>query len=543
MPEHSPTLAVFRNPAFRNLWFATLASNFGGIVQAVGAAWLMTSLTTSEGMVALVQSSVTLPIMIFSLTAGVFADNFDRRKIMLWAQGFMCLASIGLAFLAFEGMLTPWLLLAFTFLIGCGTALNNPSWQATVGDLVTKAEIPAAVSVNSMGFNMMRSVGPAAGGAIVAAFGAATAFAVNAASYVAIIAALFAWKPKPKASRLPRERFGSAFAAGLRYVALSPNLVRTIARAFLFGLSAIALQALLPVIVRDTLAGTSLTYGILLGAFGVGAVFGAMASQRLRQRFENEAIVRIGFGGYALCYLVLALAPPVFIAGAVMFLAGACWVLTLSLLNTTIQLSTPRWVVGRVLALYQTGTFGGMAAGSWMWGVLAEGSGMSVALIGASFAMALGLAFGKLVPLPDRSEMRLDPANTWVEPTLTLDIRPQSGPVMVMVDFTIDEADVPRFLDLMADRRRIRIRDGAGQWTLLRDMENPDIWTESYHVPTWVEYIRHHERRTEADIENFEKLRALHRGPHPIRVHRMIERHSVSELRTTPGRRPDTAGT
>src|SRR6056297_2878020 len=279
MADRSSQLAVFKNPAFRNLWFATLGSNFGGLVQAIGAAWLMTSLTTSESMVALVQSSVTLPIMIFSLTAGVFADNFDRRKIMLWAQGFMCVASIGLAFLAFEGWLTPWLLLSFTFLIGCGTALNNPSWQATVGDLVSKAEIPAAVSVNSMGFNMMRSVGPAAGGAIVAAFGAAAAFAVNAASYVAIIAALFAWRPKPKASRLPRERFGSAFAAGFRYVALSPNLVRTIARAFLFGLSAIALQALLPVIVRDTLNGTSLTYGILLGAFGVGAVARAMASQ------------------------------------------------------------------------------------------------------------------------------------------------------------------------------------------------------------------------------------------------------------------------
>ena len=539
MSEPPSTLAVFRNPAFRNLWFATLASNFGGIVQAVGAAWLMTSLTSSASMVALVQSSVTLPIMIFSLTAGVFADNFDRRKIMLWAQAFMCVASVGLAFLAYEGLLTPWLLLFFTFLIGCGTALNNPSWQATVGDLVTKSELPAAVSVNSMGFNMMRSVGPAAGGAIVAAFGAAAAFAVNAASYVAIIAALYAWKPKPKTSKLPRERFGSAFAAGLRYVALSPNLVRTIARAFLFGLSAIALQALLPVIVRNALGGTSFTYGVLLGAFGVGAVFGAMASQRLRDRFENEAIIRIGFAGYAICYLALALSPPVILAGAVMFLAGACWVLTLSLLNTTIQLSTPRWVVGRVLALYQTGTFGGMAAGSWIWGGLAEASGMSVALLGAGVAMGAGLAFGKLAPLPDRSEMRLDPANIFIEPELSLDIQPQSGPVMVIVDFKIDEADVPTFLQLMADRRRIRIRDGAGHWTLLRDMENPDIWSESYHVPTWVEYIRHHERRTEADIENFDKLRALHKGPEPIRVHRMIERHSISELRTTPGRRAD----
>ena len=542
MTTSPATLAVFRNPAFRNLWFATLASNFGGIVQAVGAAWLMTSLTASEGMVALVQASITLPIMIFSLLAGVFADNFDRRKVMLWAQGFMCLASVGLAVLAYKEMLTPWSLLLFTFLIGCGTALNNPSWQATVGDLVTKAELPAAVSVNSMGFNMMRSVGPAAGGAIVAAFGAAAAFAVNAASYIAIIAALFAWRPAAKSSSLPRERFASAFAAGLRYVALSPNLVRIIARGFLFGLSAIALQALLPVIVRESLAGTSLTYGLLLGAFGVGAVFGAMASQRLRARFDNEGVVRIGFGGYALCYLALMLSPPVIVAGIVLLAAGACWVLTLSLLNTTIQLSTPRWVVGRVLALYQTGTFGGMAIGSWTWGAIAEGSSMTTALACAAIAAGIGLAFGVFARLPDRSEMRLDPANTFVEPKLSLDIRPQSGPIMVMVDYRIDEADVPRFLDLMAQRRRIRIRDGAGNWSLLRDMEDPDIWSEAYHVPTWVEYIRHHERRTEADLENFNQLRTLHQGSEPLRVHRMIERHSITARDAIPGRTTGESG-
>ncbi|MDC0739351.1 MFS transporter [Cognatishimia sp. SS12] len=535
-PQKS-TWAVFRNQAFRNLWFATLASNFGGIVQAVGAAWLMTSLTTSESMIALVQSSVTLPLMIFSLTAGVFADNFDRRRIMLWAQAFMCVASVCLAVLAFKGLLTPWLLLSFTFLIGCGTALNNPSWQATVGDLVSKAELPAAVSMNSMGFNMMRSIGPAVGGAIVASFGVAAAFAINAASYIAIISALFAWKSKPKASRLPREQFGSAFVAGLRYVALSPNLVRTMVRGSIFGFSAIALQALLPVIVRENLGGTSVIYGIFLGAFGLGAVIGAVSSKRLRERFENEAIIRLGFCGYALCYVISVLAPTMFVAGAVMFLAGASWVMTMSLLNTTIQLSTPRWVVGRVLALHQTGTFGGMAAGSWIWGALAEAAGMPTALLGAGVVVLLGLGFGVLAPLPNRAEMRLDPAGHFVEPELSLDIRPQSGPVLVMIDFKIDEADVPEFLALMAERRRMRIRDGAGQWALLRDMEDPDQWTESYHVPTWVEYIRHHERRTEADGENFEKLHRLHRGDAPIRVHRMIERHSTAEIHSTPGRR------
>jgi len=195
MAKADSLTGVLRNPTFRMLWLATLASNFGTLVQSVGAAWMMTELTASESMVALVQTSVTAPIMVFSLIAGVFADNFDRRKVMLVAQVFMFAVSVILTLLAYRTLLTPWLLLTFTFLIGCGTALHNPSWQASVGDIVSRAEVPSAVTLNGMGFNAMRSIGPAAGGAIVALAGAAAAFAVNAASYVAITAALLRWRP------------------------------------------------------------------------------------------------------------------------------------------------------------------------------------------------------------------------------------------------------------------------------------------------------------------------------------------------------------
>ncbi|MDD8022729.1 MAG: MFS transporter [Paracoccaceae bacterium] len=540
MPNSVSTLAVFQNRTFRMLWIATLASNFGGLVQSVGAAWMMTTLTSSQSMVALVQSSVTLPIMIFSLAAGVFADNFDRRKIMLWAQGFMCLVSLALAFLAYEALLTPWLLLGFTFLLGCGTALHNPSWQASVGDIVTRDELSAAVSVNSMGFNMMRSVGPAAGGAIVALAGAAAAFAVNALSYVAIIAALVGWHPALTPRRLPREPFGSAFAAGLRYVALSPNLTRIILRGFVFGLSAVVVQALLPLVVRDRLAGDAFVYGALLGAFGLGAVGGALANNKLRARLRNEIITRFGFLGFAVTCLVLGFSTHLLLSAVSLLLAGFCWVISLSLFNVTMQLSTPRWVVGRVLALYQTGVFGGMAAGSWLWGALAQSAGLNTALGIASIVLLVGVAIGFVAPLPDSEDLNLDPLNRFTEPPLQLDITPRSGPIMVMVDYQIDQTDVPQFLDLMSQRRRVRVRDGAQQWALLRDLENPDQWTESYHVPTWVEYIRHHERRTQADAAVFDQLRQLHRGPGPLRVHRMIERQTVTAQDDIPRRmKPD----
>ncbi|HBN31308.1 MAG TPA: MFS transporter [Rhodobacteraceae bacterium] len=527
MPDHLSPLILFRNQTFRSLWIAALASNFGGLVQSVGAAWLMTSLSASQHMVALVQGAVALPIVIFSLLAGVFADNFDRRRVMLIAQSFMFVVSVILTCMAFAGLLSPWLLLGLTFLIGCGTALHNPSWQATMGDIVSREELPSAVSLNSMGFNLMRCIGPAAGGAIVAAAGVASAFAINALSYVAIILTLFRWEAPIRDTHLPREPMGSAFAAGLRYVAMSPNLLRVILRGFWFGLSAIALLALLPVVVRETLNSNAIVYGILLGCFGMGAVAGAILNARLRAWLNNETIAKGAFIGYAISCAVLAFSAQTVVSGAALIVTGACWVLALSMFNVTVQLSTPRWVIGRALALYQTGTFGGMAAGSLIWGALAEWAGLDTALLGASVLLVIGALIGLPFPLPEFGGLNLDPLNRFREPTTRFDLDYRSGPVIIMVDYEIAQNDVHEFLDIMSQRRRIRIRDGAQQWALLRDLHQPEHWIESYHVPTWGEYVRHNERRTKADADLFTRLGNLHCGSGSPNVRRMIERQTV----------------
>jgi hypothetical protein len=222
------------------------------------------------------------------------------------------------------------------------------------------------------------------------------------------------------------------------------------------------------------------------------------------------------------------------LSGLCLLPAGASWVLALSLFNVTVQLSTPRWVVGRALALYQTATFGGMAAGSAVWGQVAEAQGSHLALVIASGVLLLGALVGLRLALPEFGTLNLDPLNRFREPELRLDLRARSGPIMVMVDYKIPQENVPAFLAAMADRRRIRIRDGAGQWVLLRDLEVPDLWVESYHVATWAEYLRHHQRRTQADAEVTERLLALHRGPDGPRVHRMIERQTVPLYDDTP---------
>ncbi|MFO1142203.1 MAG: MFS transporter [Amaricoccus sp.] len=519
-------LAPLASPVFRAIWIASLASNFGGLVQAVGAAWMMTTITPSANMVALVQASTTLPIMVFSLAAGAIADSFNRRRVMLVAQGFMLCVSIALTVAASMQLLTPWTLLGFTFLIGCGTALNNPAWQASVGDMVPRSELPAAVALNSVGFNLTRSVGPAIGGVIVAAAGAAAAFAVNSVSYFGLIGVLLWWRPEYPQSPLPRERLGPAMGAGLRYVAMSPNITKVVLRAFLFGLTAVVVMALLPLVARELVQGGPLTYGGLLGAFGVGAIGGAFIGGRLREVLSNEWIARLAFAGFAVCATVLALSTRTWLTALGMLVGGACWVLALALFNTTVQLSTPRWVVGRALALYQTAAFGGMALGSWLWGSVAEAHGPSRALLFAAGAMLASGAVGLRLPLPARAELDLDPLNRWTEPVVGIELKPRSGPISITVEYEIDERDIPDFLATMAERERIRRRDGARHWTLMRDLENPRVWVESYQTATWVEYVRHNQRRTKADAGSVDHLRDLHRGEGPPLVRRRLVRHT-----------------
>ena len=411
-PARVSALAPLRHPIFRAVWITSLITNFGGLIQSVGAAWMMTSIASAQ-MTALVQASVTLPIMLLSLAAGALADTVDRRKIMLAAQTFMLLVSAGLAAMTWMGWITPWVLLTFTFLIGCGTAFNGPAWQASVGDMVPREDLAGAVTLNSMGFNMARSVGPALGGMIVAAAGAAAAFAVNAVSYLGLLVVLFRWKPERPKQTLPREGLLAAMAGG---------------------------------------------------------------------------------------------------------------VLVLSSFNVTVQMSVPRWVVARALALYQMAAFGGMAGGSWLWGSLAQTYGVDVALGVSAGVLVLCVLIGLRVPLPSTANLNMDLLRRWTEPQTALAIEPRSGPVIVSIAYRIREEDIDAFLALMDERRRIRRRDGARQWRLMRDLAEPQIWVEKYQTPTWLDYIRHNQRITHADAAVNEGIRALHQGPDKPEVHRLIER-------------------
>ena len=528
-------LAPFRIRIYLLIWTASLASNLGSLIQSVGASWLMTSLAPSPDMVALVQASTTLPIMLLSLPAGAFADIWDRRHMMLIAQGLMLMVSAALALMTSFGHMHAWTLLTFTFLIGCGNALYGPAWQSSVGEQVSRELLPAAIALNILSFNIARTVGPAIGGILVAAAGPQSAFIVNAVSYIGLIYVLTKWKrPKPVRT-LPPEGMLMAMQTGLRYMRLSPPIRTVLLRAFVYGILGSALWALMPLIARDLLKGGALTYGMIFGAFGAGAVLGGIISVPVRQRLLNETLVRLTSAAFGLTAIISASSPWIAVTMLGFVIGGASWVLTLSTFNITIQTWSPRWVLGRSMAIYQMITFGGMAIGSWLWGEIANSGGLSESLLIAGCLLVASTLLGIRLTIPQPQTIDLDASRTWPEPKTALNIAAETGPVVVSIEYRVAETDRSEFLAAMHEMRRIRRRDGARRWTLLQDVAEPDVWIERFQTPSWVENLRHQGRFTIADRDVERRVLQFHRGAEPPHIRHFLERtpEPASEISAT----------
>lgn len=393
----------FRSPVFRAIWIANLCSNLGATIQAVGAAWLMTDLTPSHQMVALVQASATVPIMLFGMFAGAIADNYDRRQVMLSAQLGMLVTSALLAALTYAGLITPFLLLAFTLTVGIGTALNSPAWQASVRQQVDPEQIPEAIALNSISFNIARSVGPAIGGLLISLWSVSLAFAINAVSYTALIAVLLWWRPAPRA--VERRAILPAIAVGLRYCARSSPIRRILSRGLVFGFGMAAYQALLPAVVSDRLQGDELDFGVMLGLFGVGSIVAAPFIGTVRRRIKLEGILGLGALLFVIVMSILAEAQTVAAALPAAFIGGIGWVAVLTSINTAIQMRSPDEILGRCLSIYQAVTFGGMAVGSWLWGALADIRSLPFALhAGSVFLVITVVGLRLIAPLPKPGE-------------------------------------------------------------------------------------------------------------------------------------------
>ncbi|PNU01825.1 arabinose ABC transporter permease [Novosphingobium guangzhouense] len=402
-PPPTGAFSPFRYPVFRAIWTANLFSNLGGTLQGVAAAWLMTELTTSHRLVALVQASATVPIMLFGVFAGAIADNYDRRLVMLTAQVGMLVVSALLAVMAYAHVLTPPLLLAFTLSVGIGTALNSPAWQASVRQQVEPHELPQAIALNSISFNIARSVGPALGGLLISLWDVSFAFAFNAVSYIGLIGVLLWWRPPPR--RIERRPILPAVGVGIRYCATNPQVRRILLRCLALGFSLSAYQSLLPTVVNGPIHGTELDFGLMLGLFGIGSIIAAPLTGPIRRRIGLEGILTMGAAMFVFSLSLIAEVDRIAYALPAAFVSGMAWVMILTTLNTAVQLRSPDAILGRCLSIYQAVTFGGMALGSWTWGTLADWKDLPFALhAGSIFLIVSFVALRVIAPLPKPGE-------------------------------------------------------------------------------------------------------------------------------------------
>ena len=500
--------APLRIPMFRALYLAQFVSNCGTFMQLVGAQWLMGDLGGTTLQVSLVQTATSLPVFLFVLPSGALGDILDRRRLLIASQLWMLVAAGALSALTFTDAMTPGLLLALTFAIGVGTALTIPSFQAVMPELVGRALIPQGAALNGVNFNVARAVGPAFGGALIAAAGPGWVFAINAISFLGTMTVLAVWRREPPPRAFGVEHVWAAVGAGARFVRSAPALRTVLVRAALFMPFAGAMWALLPVLARDQLELDSGGYGLLLGAVGVGAFAGAFVLPRLRAQLSLDTVV----GGSALTFAAAtAAAGTIHVVAVVvvaLVLAGIAWIGVLSSLNASAQKLLPDWARARGLAYYTLTFQGGQALGAVVWGVIAHAAGVEWAFVTSAAGVALGVLVGVRARLLSR-DLDLRPAGEWSEPHLVIEPRPDSGPVLVVVEWHVPPERHAEFRVAMQPVERARRRSGARRWGLYCDGEDASRFIEAYTVATWEEHVRQMQRVTVRDRELEQAARDL----------------------------------
>ena len=499
-----------RIPILRSLLLADLASDVGTFMQTVGAAWLMVSFGAGPMWVALTQTASALPFFLFALPAGAVGDIVDRRRLVIFTEIWMIAVAAVLAGVTLAGRMTPWLLLVLTFALSAGDAFEAPSWRAIFPELVPREDLEATAALNGIEFNLARAVGPSLAGLVITAAGVGPAFVVNTLSFAGVLFVVARWKRAPRVRTTPAETVKGATVAALRYVRYSPQVRTLLVRGGAAMLFASGFLALLPTIAREANGGAA-AYGVLLGTFGVGAVAGALAIQPIRGRFSTDDLVSLGSGLLGLAILGAASTRVVGLLALAALVGGAAWIVVISLLSALAQTLVPDWVRARVMAVWILVFQGAVAAGSALWGSLAERRGTSTALV----ASGLGL----LATLLLRAQRRLSQTasdmsvweNHWRIPALPGGrvAEGDDGPVLVAVEYEVSPENEAAFLDAIHRFQLVRRRDGAERWGVYYDLETPGRHIEAFIVSSWAEHQRQHARFTRADLAAESRVREL----------------------------------
>ena len=450
-------------------------------------------------MVALVEAADSLPLMLLALPAGALADIVDRRRLLIVIQIYLLVVAGALGILTLLDIMTAWMLLGFTFTLGVGAALMMPAWSAIVPELVPTDQMPSAVALNSVAVNAARAIGPAVAGVLVAAVGAWLVFLLNAVSYIGILAVLLRWRREHHKSTLPAERFVSAIRVGMRFVMHTEALQVVLIRGSAFFVFASATWSLFPLIVRQELGRGPEIYGLLLTCIGFGAVAGAMLLPRLRAKISRDALVAGASALYALAALALAYVQNVGLLAVAMLATGIAWISILSALQVSAQMTLPAWVRARGLAAFVVVFMSGMALGSILWGQVATRIGIPAALTTAALGMALAIGLTWRYKLGRHQVLDFRPSLDWPAPLLAETPEPDSGPVMVTIEYRVQPTKRAEFVAAMQAVREMRRRNGAYFWELFHDSADPARFVECFMDESWLEHLRQHERVSVSD--------------------------------------------
>jgi MFS family permease len=517
--------APLREPTFRMLWLVWMAANLTLWMNDVAAAWLMTSLTTSPTMIALVTTASSMPVFVLGLPSGALADIVDRRRLFLFTQAWVSGVAALLYLASVTGRLGPEMLLVLVFANGIGLAIRWPVYAAILPELIPRQQLGSALALNGIAVNISRVAGPLVAGVLIASAGSEYVFAANFLLAVAGAVVLFRWKRAPKPpSVLPGERFIGAMRLGWMYVRQSRRMKDALAVTFAFFLHATALIALLPLVARRV-GGGAWTYSILLSCIGIGAIIAVAQLPGLRARWSRDGVALRGSILQAACTAAVAFAPNPWVAAPAMLVGGYAWIAVANSVTISAQLALPDWVRARGMSIYQMAIMGGTASGAFLWGQIAERSSVPASLALCSVSLLVSLVLTRRRVLEAPSEEDHTPTHPWDEPVPARPLEPDEGPVMVTLDYQVDPARAAEFEAIMAESRSARLRHGAVSWGLFEDLERPGRFVEYFACDSWADYLRRFDRFTAADEELQARRHSFHLGGGQPSISRFIARH------------------
>jgi MFS family permease len=521
--EQKNIWGALRAPFFRILWAANVVSLIGTWMHEVSVSWLMTSMTLAPLIIALVQTSMVFPFFLLSLPAGALADIIDRRRLLIAAQLLMLAAATGLGIVTLLGSITPVVLLLFTFVLGLGASVNAPAWQAIMPELIPREDLPSAITLGSVAFNIARVIGPVLGGIVIGIVGPGTTFLLNALSFSGVLFALFLWKRQPTEQTLPAERLMGAIKTGIRYTRNAPQVRAILIHIGVFSFFGSSLWAFLPIIARSRLGLNPSGYGILFGFFGLGGLIGAALLPKVSHISSMNKLVATSTAFFGLTIAILAFSDSYIFIAAALFIGGVAWLILISTFNISLQSIIPSWVRGRVLSVFMLVFFGAMAGGSALWGLIASWRGIPVTLAITSASMVAAIFLTQQYRLKSGDNLDLTPVQRWPQVIGKIEPAMEDGPVLVVIEYHIDPGQSKAFMESMRPLKTIRMRDGAFKWNLFRDATNPDHYIESFIVESWAEHLRQHERFTVADKEAHNRVRSFHTGEPISALHFIAE--------------------